>query len=493
MGGVEEEALEVARLGRGRVQAGQRRPRVRVVGLRRPDRDRARRAGSSRARRRAPLHRPARRGTSPGSSAGASRRARVRRFRGRSRVLMQLTGNSEPGWLGGRSPATRVPHAAPTVTHSLPQCNPIPTRSPHQAPRRGSGTPESPVNTGDSAVGDASEPTFVRHAAARIARAGRRGLQAAACNAPGPVPSARCAWAAARGSTRRIWTRRPGSAARGRRSDRWRRPARRAGAQPRGSSASPGRPGHAPAARAPPGAAPARRRAEAARRGRRRSPAAIASPRPRAPRRLARRAGPARRPARAARAVVDHLDPPHRSRRRTAAADHAPSPPPCSIALAIRLPVAWASRSRSPAHRTVRPATASRAPPRPPRPPAARPRRSRRAARAGRPPRARAGRDRRPRAPSRSSSASAARPSSSSIARSARRRQLPAPAAELEPEPGGGERPAQLVAGPRHRLACGGRARATPERHQRAPPPPPPSRQSAAVASLTQRVPSISR
>ena len=35
--------------------------------------------------------------------------------------------NLEPGWLGGRSPATRVQHAWPTVTHSLPQCNPFPT------------------------------------------------------------------------------------------------------------------------------------------------------------------------------------------------------------------------------------------------------------------------------------------------------------------------------------------------------------------------------
>src|SRR5689334_21202510 len=35
--------------------------------------------------------------------------------------------NLEPGWLGGRSPATRVPHAWPTVTHFFPQCNPFPT------------------------------------------------------------------------------------------------------------------------------------------------------------------------------------------------------------------------------------------------------------------------------------------------------------------------------------------------------------------------------
>jgi hypothetical protein len=29
----------------------------------------------------------------------------------------------EPGWLGGRSPATRVLHASGTVTHNLPRCN----------------------------------------------------------------------------------------------------------------------------------------------------------------------------------------------------------------------------------------------------------------------------------------------------------------------------------------------------------------------------------
>jgi hypothetical protein len=41
------------------------------------------------------------------------------KFKGSHEVLA----NFKPGWLGGRSPATRVPHASPTIPHFLPLCN----------------------------------------------------------------------------------------------------------------------------------------------------------------------------------------------------------------------------------------------------------------------------------------------------------------------------------------------------------------------------------
>src|SRR5207248_8566335 len=45
-----------------------------------------------------------------------------------SRVLIRGAEAQEPGWLGGRSPATRVPHriASPTISHNLPRCNLFP-------------------------------------------------------------------------------------------------------------------------------------------------------------------------------------------------------------------------------------------------------------------------------------------------------------------------------------------------------------------------------
>ena len=126
-------------------ETGSARPALlgeRVVGLGRPDRDRARRARLGLVRRRpAPRRWPARRGTSPESSAGVSRRARVRRFRGSSRVLIRLDRNSKPGWLGGRSPATRVPACErpqyPTLSHNATQMAPLPPQSAHPLPQRG--------------------------------------------------------------------------------------------------------------------------------------------------------------------------------------------------------------------------------------------------------------------------------------------------------------------------------------------------------------------
>ena len=51
-------------------------------------------------------------------------------------MLIARGRSSKPGWLGGRSPATRVPEAVPTVTHFLPQCNSNPTFCPTTPPPR---------------------------------------------------------------------------------------------------------------------------------------------------------------------------------------------------------------------------------------------------------------------------------------------------------------------------------------------------------------------
>jgi hypothetical protein len=46
----------------------------------------------------------------------------------------EMSANFKPGWPGGRSPATRVLHAAPTISHFPPLCNPnliTPPTGPH--------------------------------------------------------------------------------------------------------------------------------------------------------------------------------------------------------------------------------------------------------------------------------------------------------------------------------------------------------------------------
>ena len=118
---VEEESLQVAGLGRDRAQPRQSRRRVRLVAVRRPDRDRAR-GGGGRLRRGGQHH--------PAGQGGAE-------FRGHRQPVLRVErvfegpaedqgfscrgAKSEPGWLGGRSPATRVPRCMTMrVSHSTP-------------------------------------------------------------------------------------------------------------------------------------------------------------------------------------------------------------------------------------------------------------------------------------------------------------------------------------------------------------------------------------
>ena len=124
-GGVEEEALELAGLRRGRVEPGERGGGEGVVGLGCPDRRRCgARPAPPRGRRPARPRWRAPRETSRGWSAGAWRRARDRRFRGRSRVLIQLTEfkTRVAGWEEPCHPGSAC------VAHSIP---PPPTMQPN--------------------------------------------------------------------------------------------------------------------------------------------------------------------------------------------------------------------------------------------------------------------------------------------------------------------------------------------------------------------------
>ena len=212
-------------------------------------------------------------------------------------------------------------HACPTVTHSPPLCNPTRTRSP--PPRTaGSFAPGGARSLRSCSAGDHSaDVTGSLRATIRSRPHGFRCRNAAG-------PGGGCAaiprrfrpepCGVGRAGTTRVGT--GGAAIAGR---------------ARGSSSTEPRPA---ARRAPPTAA---RRAPAA------TSAAIARPRPRAaaPPRRARRASSLDRRGQA-RAVVADLDP-HRVPARRGSAPDDP-PPPCSSALAIRFPVACASRAGSP-------------------------------------------------------------------------------------------------------------------------------------------------
>ena len=112
--------LQLAGLGRERVQPGQRRLGQRRVGRLRIERD----AGVHARARETPC-RPGPPGTWPGSSAGSWRRASVRRCRGRPRLMSDAAKECsvDPGWRSGRSPATRDRLRKWNVPHFVPLCN----------------------------------------------------------------------------------------------------------------------------------------------------------------------------------------------------------------------------------------------------------------------------------------------------------------------------------------------------------------------------------
>ena len=98
--------------------------------------------------------------------------------------------NSEPGWLGGRSPATRVPYARPTVTHCSPTMQPNSHPLPHKPVEFGaSRTRKRPVAT--RAIGGAE--TGARTSVERARHGCRQAIWDAALQAAARFRPSACA------------------------------------------------------------------------------------------------------------------------------------------------------------------------------------------------------------------------------------------------------------------------------------------------------------